>query len=155
MPRADSAKQPCSPGPPRGLFEPRCSKRLSTGRSPTSRRRLTAWLSQQAGTRPATAQRSTGRRTTISFRSPIARDGVVMCWELSWRSDSERQRTGGSPASTIARGFMTEDIVAGLNALPGWAKEMGIVILTATPDEVTCALEVGQKHHQGYGIIHG
>jgi uncharacterized protein (TIGR00369 family) len=32
---------------------------------------------------------------------------------------------------------------------------MGIVILTATPEEVTCALEVGEKHHQGYGIVHG
>ncbi len=50
---------------------------------------------------------------------------------------------------------MTEDIVAMLNAFPGWVKETGIVILTATPDEVTCALEVGEKHHQGYGIVHG
>ena len=50
---------------------------------------------------------------------------------------------------------MTEDIVAVLNAFPGWVKETGIVILTATPDEVTCALEVGEKHHQGYGIVHG
>jgi acyl-coenzyme A thioesterase PaaI-like protein len=44
---------------------------------------------------------------------------------------------------------MAEDIVAMLNAFPGWVKETGIVILTATPDEVTCALEVGEKHHQG------
>ena len=50
---------------------------------------------------------------------------------------------------------MAEDIVAMLNAFPGWVKEMGIVILTATPDEVTCALEVREKHHQGYGIVHG
>ena len=50
---------------------------------------------------------------------------------------------------------MAEDIVAALNALPGWTREMGIVILTATPDEVTCAFEVGQKHHQGFGIVHG
>jgi 1,4-dihydroxy-2-naphthoyl-CoA hydrolase len=50
---------------------------------------------------------------------------------------------------------MAEDIVAVLNALPGWANEMGIVILTATPDEVTCELEVGVKHYQGYGIVHG
>ncbi len=45
--------------------------------------------------------------------------------------------------------------MATLNALPGWTTEMGIVILTATPDEVTCAFEVGQKHHQGFGIVHG
>ena len=50
---------------------------------------------------------------------------------------------------------MADDIVAVLNAFPGWVKETGIVILTATPDEVTCALEVGEKHHQGYGIVHG
>ena len=50
---------------------------------------------------------------------------------------------------------MAEDIVAVLNALPGWTREMGIVILTASPDEVSCAFEVGEKHHQGYGIVHG
>ena len=51
---------------------------------------------------------------------------------------------------------MAEDIVAALNALPGWTTEMGIVILTATPDEVTCAFEVGQKaSSQGFGIVHG
>jgi len=50
---------------------------------------------------------------------------------------------------------MAEDIVTALNAFPGWVKEMGIVILTATPDEVTCELEVAEKHHQGYGIVHG
>lgn len=50
---------------------------------------------------------------------------------------------------------MTEDFLAKLNALPGWVKEMGIVILTASPDEVTCEWEVSEKHHQGYGIVHG
>jgi 1,4-dihydroxy-2-naphthoyl-CoA hydrolase len=50
---------------------------------------------------------------------------------------------------------MAEDIVAMLNALPGWTKEMGIVILTATPDEVSCAFEVREKHHQSFGIVHG
>jgi 1,4-dihydroxy-2-naphthoyl-CoA hydrolase len=34
-------------------------------------------------------------------------------------------------------------------------KEMGITILTATPDEVTCEFEVTDKHHQGFGIVHG
>src|SRR3989338_10964611 len=52
-------------------------------------------------------------------------------------------------------GPMADDIVAVLNAFPGWVKETGLVILTATPDEVTCALEVGETHHQGYGIVHG
>jgi len=50
---------------------------------------------------------------------------------------------------------VTEDFVAELNAMPGWVKEMGIVILTASPDEVTCEWEVSEKHHQGYGIVHG
>jgi len=32
---------------------------------------------------------------------------------------------------------------------------MGIVILTASADEVTCEWEVSEIHHQGYGIVHG
>jgi 1,4-dihydroxy-2-naphthoyl-CoA hydrolase len=47
------------------------------------------------------------------------------------------------------------DIVAMVNSLPGWVKEMGIVLLSATPEEVTCEWEVSEKHHQGYGIVHG
>ena len=50
---------------------------------------------------------------------------------------------------------MNTDFAAMINALPGWVKEMGIVILTATPEEVSCEWEVSEKHHQGYGIVHG
>ena len=50
---------------------------------------------------------------------------------------------------------MTNDLVAMVNAMPGWVKEMGIKILTASPDEVTCVWEVSEKHHQAYGIVHG
>jgi 1,4-dihydroxy-2-naphthoyl-CoA hydrolase len=50
---------------------------------------------------------------------------------------------------------VTDDFAAKVNAMPGWVKEMGIVILTASPDEVTCEWEVSEKHHQGYGIVHG
>jgi len=50
---------------------------------------------------------------------------------------------------------MTDEFVATINALPGWVKEMGIVILTATPEEVSCEWKVSEKHHQGYGIVHG
>ena len=50
---------------------------------------------------------------------------------------------------------MTTDFVAMINALPGWVKEMGIVLLGATADEVSCEWEVSEKHHQGYGIVHG
>ncbi len=51
---------------------------------------------------------------------------------------------------------MIEDIVELVNSAPsGWVKEMGITILQATPDEVTCEWDVTEKHLQGYGIVHG
>ena len=50
---------------------------------------------------------------------------------------------------------MTDDLVARVNAMPGWVREMGVAILTASADEVTCEWVVGEKHHQGYGIVHG
>jgi uncharacterized protein (TIGR00369 family) len=50
---------------------------------------------------------------------------------------------------------MTEAYVDDINAMPGWVKDMGIVIPAATPDEVSCEREVGAKHHQPYGIVHG
>ena len=50
---------------------------------------------------------------------------------------------------------MSKEFVASVNAMPGWVKEMGIVILTATPEEVSCEWEVSEKHLQGYGIVHG
>jgi uncharacterized protein (TIGR00369 family) len=50
---------------------------------------------------------------------------------------------------------MPELSVDQINAAAGWVKEMGIVILAASPDEVTCEWEVSAKHHQPYGIVHG
>ncbi len=50
---------------------------------------------------------------------------------------------------------MSDDIAEHMNASPGWAREMGISILTATADEVTCEWEVTERHHQPYGIVHG
>ena len=50
---------------------------------------------------------------------------------------------------------MTTEFVARVNALPGWVKEMGIVMLTATAEEASCEWEVSEKHLQGYGIVHG
>jgi 1,4-dihydroxy-2-naphthoyl-CoA hydrolase len=51
---------------------------------------------------------------------------------------------------------MTEDLATYVNRLPsGWVREMGITILEATADEVTCEFEVTDKHHQGFGIVHG
>lgn len=51
---------------------------------------------------------------------------------------------------------MIDDLATYVNSMPtGWVKEMGITILTASPDEVTCEFEVTDKHHQGFGIVHG
>ena len=50
---------------------------------------------------------------------------------------------------------MSDAIVETMNRLPGWAPEMGISILKATPDEVTCEWEVTERHHQPDGIVHG
>lgn len=49
-----------------------------------------------------------------------------------------------------------EDFAAMVNAMPGgWVKAMGIVITSATVDEVACEWTVEDKHHQAYGIVHG
>jgi uncharacterized protein (TIGR00369 family) len=48
------------------------------------------------------------------------------------------------------------DPVKFINSLPsGWVREMGIRILEASGDRVTCEWEVSERHHQGYGIVHG
>ena len=50
---------------------------------------------------------------------------------------------------------MPEPFEDKLKTVTGWVKEMGIVILAASPDEVSCEWEVGDKHRQPYGIVHG
>jgi 1,4-dihydroxy-2-naphthoyl-CoA hydrolase len=50
---------------------------------------------------------------------------------------------------------MPDPLLDKFNAAPGWMKEMGIVLLAATPDEVSCEWEVGTRHHQPFGIVHG
>jgi uncharacterized protein (TIGR00369 family) len=51
---------------------------------------------------------------------------------------------------------MIDDVATYVNRLPtGWVREMGITILAASADEVTCEWEVTEKHHQGLGIVHG
>lgn len=47
------------------------------------------------------------------------------------------------------------DIVAMVNALPGWVKEMGIVLLSATPEEVTCEWEVWIRDAQEQLVAQG
>lgn len=52
---------------------------------------------------------------------------------------------------------MADDFAAMINEMPGngWVKTMGIVITRASTDEVTCEWDVDERHHQGYGIVHG
>ena len=50
---------------------------------------------------------------------------------------------------------MSDDFAEAVNGLPGWVREMGVTILTASADEVTCAWDVAERHLQGYGIVHG
>lgn len=51
---------------------------------------------------------------------------------------------------------MADDFAAMVNAMPGgWVKAMGIVVTRADADEVECEWTVEDKHHQGYGIVHG
>lgn len=43
-----------------------------------------------------------------------------------------------------------------INSAPtGWVHEMGLHFVEATPERVVATLEVSEKHHQGYGIVHG
>jgi uncharacterized protein (TIGR00369 family) len=47
---------------------------------------------------------------------------------------------------------------ADAKALPdmtGWAKEMGIVVVTSGVEEVRVELEVGARHRQPFGLVHG
>jgi len=50
---------------------------------------------------------------------------------------------------------MNDDTIEKMNRSPGWIREMGISILKATADEVSCEWEVTEKHHQPDGIVHG
>jgi 1,4-dihydroxy-2-naphthoyl-CoA hydrolase len=48
------------------------------------------------------------------------------------------------------------NFAAALNASPlGWTSFMGIRFVRATADEVIAELEIGPRHHQAYGIVHG
>ncbi len=48
-----------------------------------------------------------------------------------------------------------DEMLTWINGMPGWVKEMGVVVTSASADEVVCEWEVTEKHHQGYGIVHG
>ena len=60
------------------------------------------------------------------------------------------------PGSIFLAVAITDDWLTRMNSIPdGWVKEMGIVLTEAGPDAVSCEFEVGPKHHQGFGIVHG
>ena len=52
-------------------------------------------------------------------------------------------------------GAVSEEIEGIINRTPGWLREMGVTILTASSEEVTCEWDVHEKHQQSYGIVHG
>jgi uncharacterized protein (TIGR00369 family) len=37
----------------------------------------------------------------------------------------------------------------------GWVKEIGLDFEEATPDRVVATIDISERHHQGYGIVHG
>jgi 1,4-dihydroxy-2-naphthoyl-CoA hydrolase len=61
------------------------------------------------------------------------------------------------PASAIDLTASADgDFAAAINArLDGWNLAMGLHFLRATADEVTAGLEIGPRHRQAYGIVHG
>ena len=52
---------------------------------------------------------------------------------------------------------MAEDFAAMINSMSGngWVQTMGIEVTRATVEEVECEWDVDERHHQGYGIVHG
>ncbi len=43
-----------------------------------------------------------------------------------------------------------------INSAPsGWVHEIGLHFVEATPERVVATLTITEKHHQGYGIVHG
>ena len=41
------------------------------------------------------------------------------------------------------------------NAPTGWVRETGMFLVEATADRVVATVELSERHHQGYGIVHG
>src|SRR5262245_48897806 len=40
-------------------------------------------------------------------------------------------------------------------AFDGWVTATGVRIVSVTPDEIIAELEIGPKHLQAYGVVHG
>ncbi len=41
------------------------------------------------------------------------------------------------------------------SARSGWVHEMGLQLLEATAERVVAEIDISERHHQGYGIVHG
>ena len=50
---------------------------------------------------------------------------------------------------------MTLAAVAGLPEMTGWARAMGIVVVSGGVDEVSVELEIREMHRQSFGLVHG
>jgi 1,4-dihydroxy-2-naphthoyl-CoA hydrolase len=48
-----------------------------------------------------------------------------------------------------------DDLLATINQLDGWAREMGLVVTVANADEVVAHFDIAPQHLQAYGIVHG
>ena len=91
---------------------------------------------------------SARKRPERSPGRPAARVSFIECRrESTWLEQNRLQELGDNDVVDLAQR---------VNQLPsGWVKEMGITILSASSEEVICEWEVTEKHHQGYGIVHG
>src|ERR1700737_1941942 len=51
---------------------------------------------------------------------------------------------------------MGDPFVEMINSAPtGWVKEMGLRFVEATAERVVATIDITERHHQGYGIVHG
>lgn len=51
---------------------------------------------------------------------------------------------------------MAADFLEMINSAPtGWVKEIGLRLSEASADRVVATLVIEERHHQGYGIVHG
>ena len=51
---------------------------------------------------------------------------------------------------------MGDEFVDMINSAPsGWVKEMGLRFVEATAERVVATIDITERHHQGYGIVHG
>ena len=51
---------------------------------------------------------------------------------------------------------MSSDFVHQANSAPtGWVRQMGLHFVEATAERVVATIDIDERHHQGYGIVHG